>query len=88
MNTTKAENNRVIKNSLMSWVLLTVSHLSIAEETWGGLVVKQENRCSPYNKKAQYPYPKCVEDEVFASVDGVVYGSDTDMEIEHIVGSK
>lgn len=58
----------MIKNSLMSWVLLTVSYFSIAEETWRGLVVEEENRCSPYNKKAQYPYPQSVEDEIVASM--------------------
>ncbi|OHU90826.1 MULTISPECIES: excalibur calcium-binding domain-containing protein [Pseudoalteromonas] len=85
----------MIKNSLISWVLLTVSYYSIAEETWRGLVVEQENRCSPYNKKAQYPYPQSVEDEIVASMGGVVYGpytgsyfeSDTDTDIEHIVAA-
>ena len=75
--------------------MLTASYSSIAEETWRGLVVEPKNRCSSYNKKAQYPYPQSVEDEIVASMGGIVYGpytgsyfeSDTNTDIEHIVAA-
>lgn len=65
-----------------------------AEELWRGLVVEPENRCSPYDKKSQYPYPQSVEDRVVASM-GSVYGpysgryfeSDRKTDIEHIVAA-
>ncbi|MFA0809472.1 excalibur calcium-binding domain-containing protein [Microbulbifer epialgicus] len=66
-----------------------------AQENWRGLVVEPENRCSPYDKKAQYPYPQSVEDEVVIKMGGNVYGpytgryfvSDTETDIEHIVAA-
>ena len=29
-------------------------------ETWRGLTVAPENRCSPYDKAGDYPYPQSV----------------------------
>ncbi len=66
-----------------------------AQETWRGLVVEPENRCSPYDKSSQYPYPQSVEDRVVAAMGGKVYGpytgryfdSDTQTDIEHIVAA-
>ena len=31
-----------------------------ATETWRGLVVAPENRCSPYDRKRDYPYPQSI----------------------------
>ncbi|WP_054015831.1 excalibur calcium-binding domain-containing protein [Pseudoalteromonas sp. R3] len=64
-------------------------------DTWRGLKVAPENRCSPYDKKTQYPYPQSVEDDIVASMGGLVYGpysgsyfeSDTETDIEHIVAT-
>ena len=68
---------------------------SSAEQTWRGLIVEPENRCSPYDKSEQYPYPQSVEDEIVAQMGGLVYGpytgryfeSDTETDIEHIVAA-
>jgi len=74
--------------------ICTVSS-SIAQQDWRGLTVAAENRCSPYDKKKQYPYPQAVEDDIVAQMDGNVYGpytgryfvSDTETDIEHIVAA-
>jgi hypothetical protein len=66
-----------------------------AQETWRGLVVTPENRCSPYDKKSQYPYPQSVEDKVVDLMGGRIYGpytgryfsSDRETDIEHIVAA-
>lgn len=65
------------------------------QEIWRGLVVEPEDRCSPYDKESQYPYPKSVEDHIVASMNGRIYGpytgttfkSDTLTDIEHIVAA-
>ena len=63
-------------------------------DTWRGLVVTPEHRCSPYDKKRDYPYPQSIEQDI---VDGLgrVYGPYTDTcfasaretDIEHIVAT-
>lgn len=78
---------------LCSLGLFTLS--ASAQQVWRGLVVEPENRCSPYNKKKQYPYPQTVEDEIVAQMGGHVYGpytgryfvTDTQTDIEHIVAA-
>lgn len=65
------------------------------QEMWNGLVVERENRCAPYNKKEQYPYPQSVEDTIVANMGGRVYGpytgryyiNDSKTDIEHIVAA-
>ncbi|OCQ23406.1 hypothetical protein A7985_05555 [Pseudoalteromonas luteoviolacea] len=69
--------------------------IAMAQDTWRGLVVTEENRCSPYDKKKQYPYSQSVEDDIVEDMDGLVYGpytgryfeSDTSTDIEHIVAA-
>jgi len=66
-----------------------------ASDTWRGLVIEPENRCTPYNKSEQYPYPQSIEDVVVASMGGGVYSpysgqyfvSDKETDIEHIVAA-
>jgi len=66
-----------------------------APSTWRGLSVELEHRCTLYDKKEQYPYPQSVEDEIVASMGGVVYGpytgsyfdNDGETDIEHIVAA-
>mgnify|MGYP000333126776 CR=1 FL=1 len=66
-----------------------------AQETWRGLVVKPESRCSEYDKKRDYPYSQSVEDVIAAKMGGKVYGpytgryfkSDRETDIEHIVAT-
>ena len=65
-----------------------------AAETWRGLTVAPENRCSPYDKAADYPYPQSVEQDIVRDL-GAVYGpytgtcftSTRDSDIEHIVAT-
>ena len=68
---------------------------SLAQVTWRGLVVQPENRCTPYNKKKQYPYSQSVEDKIVAEMGGYIYGpytgryfkTDSETDIEHIVAA-
>ena len=65
-----------------------------AAETWRGLEVAPEHRCSPYHKKRDYPYLQSVEREIVRAL-GQVYGpytgrcfaSTRDTDIEHIVAT-
>ena len=77
------------------FTLLVVSNTALAQDTWRGLIIAPENRCSPYDKKSQYPYPQSVEDIVVANMGGIVYGpytgrifeSDKKTDIEHILST-
>ena len=63
-------------------------------DTWRGLTVAPEDRCSPYDKKRDYPYPQSVEREIVRDL-GAVYGpytgtcfvSTRETDIEHIVAA-
>ena len=65
-----------------------------AAETWRGLVVAPEQRCSPYDKKRDYPYPQSIEHEIVRRL-GAVYGpytgtcfaSTRQTDIEHMVAA-
>jgi hypothetical protein len=68
--------------------------LGAAAETWRGLVVAPEQRCSPYDKKRDYPYPQAIEREIVRRL-GAVYGpytgtcftSTRQTDIEHMVAA-
>lgn len=60
-------------------------------ETWRGLVVAEENRCSPYDQR-DYPYPQSIEREivellggVYGPYTGTCFASASQTDIEHIV---
>ena len=61
-------------------------------ETWRGLVVAPEVRCTPYSRR-DYPYPQSVEATIVAEMGGRIYGpytgrhfgSTKQTDIEHIV---
>ena len=63
-----------------------------AAETWRGLTVAPEHRCSAYDRD-DYPYPPSVEREIVAGMGGRIYGPYTgrmfasmrETDIEHIV---
>ena len=63
-------------------------------DTWRGLVVAPEHRCSPYDKKRDYSYPQSIEQDIVRRL-GRVYGPYTDScfastrqtDIEHIVAT-
>ena len=77
------------------FTLLVVSNTTLAQDTWRGLIIAPENRCSPYDKKSQYPYPQSVEDIIVANMGGIVYGpytgrifeNDRKTDIEHILST-
>ena len=68
-------------------------YASVAE-TWRGLVVAQESRCSPYNRKKDYRYSQALERKIVKRL-GAVYGpytkrcfaSKRETDIEHIVAT-
>ena len=72
--------------------VLAAGHGRAAADTWRGLAVAPEHRCSPYDR-SDYPYPRSVEREIVASMGGSIYGPYTgrhyrsmrDTDIEHIV---
>lgn len=78
-----------------SLVILLLAGNSQAQDKWNGLVIQPENRCAPYDKSSQYPYPQSVEDDIVRQMGGRVYGpytgrffqSDRMTDIEHIVSS-
>jgi hypothetical protein len=80
-----------------AWLLLifTFTFSVSAQERWRGLAIEPENRCSPYDKKKQYPYPRSIEDRIIASMGGLIYGpytgitfkSDSMTDIDNIVAA-
>ena len=56
------------------FMLLAVFTLvgSASPETWRGLTVALEHRCSPYDKKRDYLYPQSVERDIVRGL-GAVY---------------
>ncbi len=75
-------------------VFLAVGLGSGAAETWHGLVVAPEQRCSPYDRQRDYPYPQSIERDIVRRL-GAVYGPYTgtcfasrrETDIEHIVAA-
>ena len=67
---------------------------SASAETWRGLTVTPEHRCSPYERKRDYPYSQSVEQDIVRQL-GAIYGpytgtcfsSTTETDIEHIVAT-
>ena len=65
-----------------------------AQEPSPTIVIKPENRCSPYNRD-QYPYPQSVEDNIIARMGGRIYSpytgesfaSKRETDIEHMVAT-
>ena len=66
-----------------------------AAETWRGLVVADEELCSPYDKARDYPYPQAIERDIVRRLGAVVgpytgtcFGSTDETDIEHIVATR
>ena len=67
---------------------------SAPAETWRGLTVAPEHRCSAYDRKRDYPYPPSVERDIVRKL-GAVYGPYTgtcfattaETDIEHLVAT-
>ena len=79
-------------------VLAAVAALALAgtaqAETWRGLTVAAEHRCSPYDRNRDYRYPQSIEREIVRRL-GAVYGPYTgtcfatasETDIEHMVAT-
>lgn len=82
--------NRVLSKTIL--IALICAGSSLAEETWRGLVVASEERCSKYSRK-DYPYPPSIEKLIVEQQGGKVYGPYTktrfasakETDIEHVV---
>ena len=74
--------------------LALAPHHSASADTWRGLTVADEDRCSP-SDRADYPYPQSIEAQIVASQGGRIYGpytgttfrSTRETDIEHIVAA-
>ena len=78
---------------LVAIVSITVASTAFAE-TWRGLTVAPEHRCSAYDRKRDYPYPQSVEQDivrglgaVYGPYTGTCFGSRKETDIEHIVAT-
>ena len=65
-----------------------------AAETWRGLVVAPEERCSPYDRKRDYAYPQSVEldivrrlGRIYSPYTNRCFDSTRETDIEHIVAA-
>ena len=65
-----------------------------AAETWRGLTVAPEERCSRYDRKRDYPYPQSVERDIARRLGRIYgpytnrcFGSTRETDIEHIVAA-
>ena len=64
-------------------------------ETWRGLTVAPEHRCSPYDRERDYRYPQSVERDIIQAMGGRIYGpysgrqfdSRRQTDIEHMVAT-
>ena len=73
-------------------LLVFLPGISASAETWRGMVVAPEHRCSPY-EAADYSYFQSLEARIVSSLGGKVYSpytgrcfsSPKDTDIEHIV---
>ena len=78
---------------LVAFVAVALAGTAMAE-TWRGLTVAPEHRCSAYDRKRDYPYPQSVEQDIVRAL-GAVYGPYTgtcyesrkQTDIEHIVAT-
>ena len=77
---------------LLAAVLLV--NAACAAEIWRALTVAPEHRCSPYDRKRDYPYPQSVEREIvhrlgaiYGPYTGTCFGSTSETDIEHIVAA-
>ena len=49
---------------VLAMLFATVAFSQGTTKTWRGLVIAPENRCSPYNRKQDYPYPQSIEQDI------------------------
>ena len=90
---------RLRRIGAVAWVLLVLLCApppvgAAKAETWRGLTVAPEHRCSPYDRKRDYPYLQSIEREivrllgaVYGPYSGMCFGSMSETDIEHIVAA-
>ena len=79
---------------VLTTLLMTPASSQDTTDSWRGLVVAPEHRCSPYDKERDYPYSQSIEQEIVRRL-GAVYGpytgtcfaSTRQTDIEHIVAT-
>ena len=84
--------HRWTRCAILLAVLIAFHGSASAAETWRGLVVAPEYRCSPYDRR-DYPYPQSVEPRIVAAYGGHIYdpytgrifASRRQTDIEHVV---
>ncbi|MCY4356251.1 MAG: excalibur calcium-binding domain-containing protein [Gammaproteobacteria bacterium] len=74
--------------------LLNVELVLAQSETWRGLVVAPERRCSPYNRQRDYQYSQSIELDiieglgaVYSPYTGTCFNSRGETDIEHMVAA-
>lgn len=79
-------------NTRMTGLFLLLLAGSIHAETWMGLEVEPESRCSAYNRTRDYPYAQSLESAIAKRMGGIrcrytgrVYRSLRQTHIEHVV---
>ena len=91
--TANSHKRTMFKFALLLLAVLLLTRSNPAVETWRGIVVAPESRCSPYDRD-DYRYPQSVEAEIVRGI-GAIYGpytgrcfsSPRDSDIEHIVAT-
>lgn len=76
----------------ISLISLSAASVFATAETWRGLTIAPESRCSAFNRKEDYPYRQSVESRIIDRI-GLIYGpytarcfaSEKQTDIEHIV---
>jgi len=58
---------------LSTFLLIFTANVSAQDNTWRGLKIEKENRCSPYNRSEDYIYSQAVEHKVVESLGNKIY---------------
>ena len=82
-----------IKYLLIIFLFSFAASVSAQDNTWRGLRIEKENRCSPYNRSRDYVYPQTVEHKIVESLENKIYSpysgkyfkSIEETDIEHVV---
>ena len=79
---------------IVAGIVMLMPVVTTGGETWHGLTVAPEHRCTPYDRKRDYPYPQSIEQDivrqlgaVYGPYTGTCFGSTKDTDIEHIVAA-
>ena len=85
------KNAESARRALLCFLMIALSHQAAGQDTWRGLTIASENRCSDY-RGSDYSYPQSVEDDLtglyggaYSPYTGEWFESDSKTDIEHIV---